>query len=145
MSFMISGAVQTEGEQKVAVTNIPTPFGKGTMTPILATGDAQNSSIITKILPTFATEFTASARDHRIKSDPVSRHQVIDIRPDADHDPSRFVSHHKWRNTATGTAVHYMPASVTAGSFATCAIETGGLTSCWRSIVVESRSDRTVR
>ena len=33
--------------------------------------------------------------------------------------------------TATGTAVHYMPASVAAGSFATCAIETDGLTSCW--------------
>ncbi|MDQ2668486.1 MAG: hypothetical protein M3Z05_21200 [Gemmatimonadota bacterium] len=33
--------------------------------------------------------------------------------------------------TATGTAVHYMPASVTAGSFSTCAIETDGLTSCW--------------
>jgi len=33
--------------------------------------------------------------------------------------------------TATGTAVHYMPGSVTAGSFATCAIATDGLSSCW--------------
>ena len=33
--------------------------------------------------------------------------------------------------TATGTAVRYMPASVTAGAFATCAISLEGLVSCW--------------
>ena len=35
------------------------------------------------------------------------------------------------RATATGTAVRYMPASVTAGAFATCAIALEGLVSCW--------------
>ncbi len=33
--------------------------------------------------------------------------------------------------TATGTAEHFMPALVTAGAFATCAISTEGLLSCW--------------
>jgi alpha-tubulin suppressor-like RCC1 family protein len=33
--------------------------------------------------------------------------------------------------TATGTAVHYMPASVTAGAFATCALSLEGIISCW--------------
>ena len=35
------------------------------------------------------------------------------------------------RATATGSAVHYLPASVTAGAFATCAISLEGLVSCW--------------
>ena len=33
--------------------------------------------------------------------------------------------------TATGIAVHYMPASVTAGTFASCAISLERLVSCW--------------
>ena len=33
--------------------------------------------------------------------------------------------------TATGTAVHYMPRSITAGTFATCGIGTDGLSSCF--------------
>ncbi|MEP7000706.1 MAG: Ig-like domain-containing protein, partial [bacterium] len=33
--------------------------------------------------------------------------------------------------TATGTAVHYLPASVTAGTFATCAIGVDGIVKCW--------------
>ena len=33
--------------------------------------------------------------------------------------------------TATGTAVHYMPIAITAGSFATCGIGTDGLSSCF--------------
>ena len=33
--------------------------------------------------------------------------------------------------TATGTAVHYTPVSVTAGTFATCAIASDGLVSCF--------------
>ena len=35
------------------------------------------------------------------------------------------------RATATGTAVRYMPTSVTAGTFATCAVALEGLVSCW--------------
>ncbi len=35
------------------------------------------------------------------------------------------------RATATGSAIYYMPASVTAGTFATCAISLEGLVSCW--------------
>ena len=35
------------------------------------------------------------------------------------------------RATATGTAVHYMPILITAGSFSTCGIGTDGLSSCF--------------
>ena len=38
MSFKVSGAVQTDGAQKIAVTNIPTPFGNATMTFNFSTG-----------------------------------------------------------------------------------------------------------
>ena len=35
------------------------------------------------------------------------------------------------RATATGTAVHYLPSSITAGSFSSCGIGTDGLSSCF--------------
>ncbi len=51
MTFKISGAVQTDGDQQIAVKNIPTPFGGGAITIDFATGAMHGSIDLNADLP----------------------------------------------------------------------------------------------
>ena len=51
MSFKVSGAIQTDGDQKIAVTNIPSPFGEATMTFNFSTGAMHGAINVKADLP----------------------------------------------------------------------------------------------
>lgn len=51
MSFAVSGAVQSDDNQQIAVTNIPTPFGNGKMTFDFTTGAMHGSIDLNADLP----------------------------------------------------------------------------------------------